>query len=308
MNVCEPARVYRAYNLNIQSDLRLPELPSGGSQVDVFVRIGAVGADPPPFDDTGHGFLIDRGNAHYSLKDVGLFVVSRGQDIRLEPWSDGELLRLSLLGPAMALLLQQRGIFVLHAGAVAMDGGAVAFLGGSGWGKSTLVAMLHARGHPFLCEDVAGLVATGTHVEVTPSFPQFKLWPDAAERLGWSPAEHPQVHPECEKRLVRFGGSFSAQPVPLRRIYLLAVGGRVAVEPIEPVAQLEEILRHWYGSRFGPEYLRSLDRRDHFLQAAELVRKVPVRLLRRPASFHEDSSLPEAIEREILRDLRESTG
>src|SRR2546426_9378375 len=37
------------------------------------------------------------------------------------------------LGPVLAVLLHQRGRLVLHASGVALDGCAVAFLGGSGW-------------------------------------------------------------------------------------------------------------------------------------------------------------------------------
>lgn len=308
MNICESARFYSAYNLTVHSELCLPELPAGGAAFDVSVRVGAIRCQVPVLDDSGRGFQVNGGEAYYFLKDVGAFAVASGEDILVEPWSDGESLRLSLLGPAIALLLQQRGTFVLHAGAVAMDGRAVAFLGGTGWGKSTLVAMLHARGHRFLCEDVAGLTSVAKDVHIIPSFPQFKLWPDAAERLGWSPAEFPQVHPACEKRLIRFSGRFSSLPVPLHRIYVLGVGPNVSIEPLQPVEQLEEILRHWYGARFGPDYLHFLDRRNLFLRAAEIVRAAPVRVLRRPASFHEDPALPEVIEREILRDLRIAPG
>lgn len=269
------------------------------------VRVGAVMQRPSVFDASGRGCWVNGDQVCYVLQDVGAFLVSNGKDILVEPCPEavGEGLQLSLLGPAMALLLLQRGKFVLHAGSIAINGAAVAFLGGHGWGKSTLVAMLYARGHRFLCEDVAGLTFLEDHIQVIPSFPQLKLWPDAAQRLGWSPADFPQVHPDCEKRLIRFCKNFNNVSIPLRRIYVLRVAPRVSVERLRPVERQEAILRHWYGARFGPEFLRSLDRRNHFLRAAELARAVPVRALHRPATLHEDPGLTEAIEGEILRDL-----
>jgi hypothetical protein len=297
--------MYVAYGLNMQSCFYLPELPVSTGRRQVCVRHGIVEHSGASLDDTPRGGWVSSSQAWYVMKHAGAFLVSGGEDILVEPFpgASAQFMRLSLLGPAMALLLRQRGEFVLHAGSVGINGAAVAFLGGHGWGKSTLVATLHARGHEFICEDVAGLSFYRGQIQVIPSFPQFKLWPDAAERLGWSPADLPQVHPYSQKRLIQFRDGFSEDRKPLRRLYVLRVGTHVHVERARPVEGLEEILKHWYGARFGPKFLRSLDRPELFRRAAELVRTVPVRVLRRPATLHEDPDLAEAIEREILRDL-----
>ena len=63
-------------------------------------------------------------------------------------------LRTFLLGPALAVLLHQRGRLVLHAGAVAVNGRVAAFLGGPSWGKSTTTAALDRRGHGIMADDV----------------------------------------------------------------------------------------------------------------------------------------------------------
>ena len=110
-----------------------------------------------------------------------------------------EVLRLSILGPAMALVLHQRGTFVLHASCVAIAGRAVAFLGQHAAGKSTIAALLHARGHELVSDDVAAVEFAGEEVWAIPSFPQTKLWSDAARALGMSPETMPQLHPEHEK-------------------------------------------------------------------------------------------------------------
>ncbi len=92
--------------------------------------------------------------------NVGSFAVRAGREIVIDPLPcvDERALRLTLLGPALALLLHQRDLFVLASSAVrvqAEDGGdgdfyGVAFLGYSGAGKSTTArrpsqARLHVR-------------------------------------------------------------------------------------------------------------------------------------------------------------------
>ena len=62
--------------------------------------------------------------------------------------------RLFLLGSALGALLHQRGLLPLHANAIDLGGGAVAFSGHSGAGKSTIAAWFHDRGHRILADDV----------------------------------------------------------------------------------------------------------------------------------------------------------
>lgn len=296
---------YRAYNLGIDSELSLPELPPETNATDVTVRIGAAMQRPSVLGASGRGYWGNGNQDCYVCKDVGAFLVSNGNHILVEPVPESaeELLRLSLLGPAMALVLQQRGTFVLHGGAVVINGSAIVFLGGHGWGKSTLVAMLYARGHQFVCEDVAGLNFVEDKIQVIPSFPQLKLWPDGAHSLGWPPNDFPQVHPTLPKRLIRFQERFTSAPLPVRRIYVLSIGGQVSVERLRPVEKFETILQHGYGARFGPEFLQFHDRPRQVLQAAHLVRTIPVRKLRRPATLENAPRLAEAIEEAILNDL-----
>src|SRR6185436_17962029 len=51
-------------------------------------------------------------------------------------------------------VLQQRGLLPLHASALLLGAGAIALLGPSRAGKSTLAAALARRGHPVLADDV----------------------------------------------------------------------------------------------------------------------------------------------------------
>src|SRR5262249_58644811 len=114
--------------------------------------------------------------------DVATFRVWGGGGIDVEQVSGVEepVLRLFLLGPALAVLLPQRGRLVLHASAVGIGEGAVCFLGGPGRGKSTIAAALHARGHGLVADDVTVVQLEGDRPITFPRAPQLKLWPNVA--------------------------------------------------------------------------------------------------------------------------------
>ncbi len=256
----------RAYGLNIQSALPLPGLLSAGEAgnqtSDIVVRLTPItGARKPVAVDDDHLFWADDGRACHILKGVGAFLVREGREIVVEsdPHAPDELLRISLLGPALALALHQRGCYVFHASAVGIGELGVAFLGGFAAGKSTMAAAMIHSGHLFMSDDVTAVTPDGPSPQIVPSFPQLKLWPDAAGHLGLQPEKLPKVHPDREKRMLQVDRTFATSPRPLRRLYVLAVGESVAIQPLSPVESFEAILRYWYGSRFGPTYLEAID-------------------------------------------------
>jgi hypothetical protein len=86
------------------------------------------------------------------------------------------------------LALAHQGHFVLHASAVALDGErAIAFLGPSGRGKSTLAAAFALRGCPYLTDDVLQVRQHGESWHAVPRPPSLRLWEDARNELLPSP-------------------------------------------------------------------------------------------------------------------------
>src|SRR5436190_17257795 len=129
---------------------------------------------------------------------VGRFTIRPDHSVKVEPARDAAaaLVREFLRGPVAAVRLRQRGLLVLHGSAVTLNGRAVVFCGASGWGKSTLAAALHRRGHPLLADDFAAIrigARGGATLRAAPPF--LKLWPDSARTLGLSTAALPRVHP-----------------------------------------------------------------------------------------------------------------
>jgi hypothetical protein len=280
---------YVAYGLAIRSDLFLPELTVASEShtgwADVVVRVAAVQPLPVEVDAAGFGFWATKDEACHFVEKVGAFLVRGGREIVVDPAPGVEdrVLRLSLLGPALALILHQRGFLVLHASVVARADHAVAFLGSNGWGKSTIAASLHARGHDLVADDVAAIALHPEGPTVLPGFPQIKLWPEAVGLLGHATEELPVLHPAFEKRGWRAERGFSMTPRRLRRLYVLAVGSHPGVEPLEPREACLELMGHWYGHRFGHGLLRAERAAAHLRQCGALVAAVPMhRLYRAP--------------------------
>jgi hypothetical protein len=158
--------------------------------------------------DTGYHLLID---------GIGSFTVrADGSVITFEniPGNtpDEAVIDEALLGPALTIALATRGVFCLHASAILADGHAIAFLGDSGTGKSTLAAHLPERnGWQRIADDILPVTIGEDGLLALPHFPQLKL--PASQQIG----------PDVPSR------------IPLRAIYLLDIPDTLTVPSIIPL-------------------------------------------------------------------------
>jgi len=167
----EAVHVYVQCGMRIRSEIEmhLPHLPS--SEWDVDVRWGPpiVDTTPPPPGEviasyvqgevawytataTDEGYIV-------RFRDCGDFVISDDLScIEVSPNPDpsgrADLLPILLAGTVSAILLSLAGHTVLHASAVAADDTAIAFVGQSGRGKSTVAALLCVAGASLVTDDV----------------------------------------------------------------------------------------------------------------------------------------------------------
>jgi hypothetical protein len=298
---------YNVYGLGIDSTLALPELVAGEAASDVvLLRMGKVQQLPPLMDGTGIGFCANPDEACYWFEGVGVFLIRKGSEVIIDPAPGVEdrVLRLPILGPVLTVLMHQRGRLVLHASAIEAAGEAVAFMGASGQGKSTLAAVLESRGYAIVADDKTALDVTGSSCMVFPDCPRLKLWPDSIGYLGETPEDLPQLHPLCEKRSRPLTRDFAQRPLPLRCIYLLSRGATPAIELCRPQEALSEIMRNWAGARFGEELLRVSNIASFFLQCATLTKKIAVYRLRRPASLAALSQVVDLVEEHLAGGLQ----
>lgn len=296
---------YQAYNLGIHTEVLLPELmEKEGITQDVCVSFGEVMKPPTEIDDVGYYHWTDGKDTYLSWKDLGTFRIREGREITIAaaPHVEDSRLRPPILGACMAVLLHQRSLLILHASAVVLPTGAVAFLGNKGWGKSTMAATLYERGHSFLTDDVLAVnVNDAVSPTVSPAFPQMKLWPSALKALGKEPQELPRLVPQINKRQRCIEDNYHQEPLPLKAIYLLNKGTSIAIEALRAKDILSALLEHSYGGRFGKKLLQ-LGESKHFCQCMTLAQKVPIYSLTRPS----DLSLLSAIAQKIEEHRRNS--
>jgi hypothetical protein len=290
---------YYICGLGITSSFPLPEALEAEAGSDVTIRRGKVDNLPEDSDVAHHSFRASSDEICLCWKDVGAFLIKGGREIIIDAPDDidEKILRLFLLGRVLGSLLHQRGLLVLHASAVTVDDGAVAFLGGKGYGKSTTAAAMYTFGHTLVTDDILALQVDDVALPVVfPGYPQMRLWPEAAESLGDSVETLPRLHPDFEKRARQAARGFSSTPLPLRRIYLLADGESHKIEPLRPQEAFLEVVRHSYAVKL----LEATETNSrHFLQAKKLIDSVPVFRLSRPESL---TGLPELV-RLVKEDL-----
>lgn len=282
--------VYTAYGLGIHSALPLPELVAAQSACDVVVRLAAEDYVPLGIRADTWCVHITPEDAWLAFDRVGMFRVRNGRAILVTPANgvDERLLQLNLVGLVLAVLLYQRGLLVLHASAVRVGRYAVAFMAESGQGKSSTALALHTRGHGMIADDVLPVDLSGGAAMIAPGFPQFKLAPSVAVRLGVARESLLPLHPLEEKCGYRPAYAFSSEPLPLRCIYVLQQSQTARIEPVHPREGMIELVRHSYPTRLG-----HAGGSEHFRQCAALVQQIPIYRLCRTCDL---DSLPDFVQ------------
>lgn len=292
------AYFYIAYGLRIRSELPLPELQaSAEGSLDITIS----SADLSEFSAETDGLQNFRqiAGGHYLYwNTAGRFLVRGGREIVVDasPGVDADLLRLPLLGTVLATALHQRGLLILHGSAVIVGDGAIVFAGNSGQGKSTMTAALHARGHRLVTDDVVAVqISENQPPRVWPSFSRIKLWPDAISLLGLDPEDHPKINSYVEKRSYQPGSDFPLDAVPLRAVYILE-RGVIGIEPLSGQSALLELLRNTYLSSLGSSMLGDTEV-SQLQQCVQVVRRVPLHVLRRPYDLSLLPTIADLVER-----------
>jgi hypothetical protein len=182
------------------------------------------------------------------------FVVSvDGRAVCCYPRADTplETVRHLLLNQVIPVVLSHLGKVVVHASACATPQGAIALMGSTGAGKSTLAASFGLRGCCVLTDDCLLIEEQDGAMMGVPSYPGLRLWPDTVSALfAQEPVLQPLAHYTEKKRLL-FEQSHDARLV-LRSIYVLALQqevkdiGGVTITPLAVREALMEIIKHTF--------------------------------------------------------------
>lgn len=306
-----------AYGLTIRSNRSLHELPSCPPTAAVDIEIvwedaaGAHTADRDWFRSWDHA--PGRPQLRAARAESGGYVLRVGDGVEYEIASDARLVRCSpapsnsrtasvgvLLDQVVPLMLSRRGLSVFHGSAVEVDGRAVAFVGASGRGKSTLASHFGQRGHPVVSDDCLVLDDDGAVVRVRPSYPGVRLWGDSLDALV--PAHERDDIARLSSGKWRYGNSgavpFAASASPLDRVLLLAEATTTSLEisPLHGAALLQAII----GCQFLLDHTDPTELDRSFAAAGGLVGTVPCSRLAVPRDL---TRLDEYVE-EILALVR----
>lgn len=234
-----------------------------------------------------------------SIRKIGTFRVSHGREVVAVPAPEGDerLVQLCITGSITAVLLYQRRIPVLHAGAIAIGNDVVGFLGQSGEGKSSTTAALIAAGHRLLSDDLVPVQVHQTKATVAAGYPQIKISPEVAIALGYDPGTLIDLHPAIGKQAYRSEADFAQGTLPLKQLYILATGDDFAIDRLPPQAGITELLRHSYGSR---TLAQGVPPGFHLLKCSEIFQTVPIYRLQRPRSLDLLPELAQRIEQNLL--------
>lgn len=240
---------FAAYGVVVESRARLPLLPAPrGAAPDCLFEILRAGPPPVPPGDADVLVRGSRGKPLVSWWKEGRGVVLRYAGLadfrgtaglrrvscRPAPGADRRDLAALFADGVLPVLLAWKGEYVLHASAVRAHGGAVAFLGPAGAGKSTLAAALGRAGLPVLADDALLLRFRGGVPFAFPGPPAVRLDGRSRRILGErAPAAGSRGKARLPLRGRRRGSS--ADAVPLLRLYLLRRrrrGGRPGIRPL----------------------------------------------------------------------------
>ncbi len=280
---------YRIGPLLYVTELLLPELPEavpGPGERPVQIRLGKAPATLSAPLATAESYEANDTEFLLRLPDVATYYARDGIEIVVDrEEAAAELdVRSYLLGSLFAILCHQRGLLPLHGSAIATPRGAVAFLGTSGAGKSSIAAFLSQRGHRILADDIC-LVdpAAPRDQRVLPVAPWLKLWSATLDAMGESSRGLPRVFSDDEK--YRFELNQHEAPAPLAELILLERAENqteASFERLTPVHALHAVLDLTYQSWL----VRAMGRTEqYFLRCGEALDGVRVTRMRRPWSF-----------------------
>lgn len=229
-----------------------------------------------------------------SCDGIGAFRISPDCR-RVQAWphalADEGSLGIILTGPIASFVLYQLGVPSLHASAVEIDGGAVAFLGMAGRGKSTMAAAFVRRGFRLLADDLLTLEERADGILGGRGQSSMRVWAQTAKHtLGLEPDALPPLAASMPKKLVHLDEPLVMTRGSLRihKIYLLdrydpAAVGREDSE-IFLVKRQDGLAALLQQASCAP-FLRTTDHARNLRLFARLVTQAPIQILRFPTGF-----------------------
>ncbi|MHB8128935.1 MAG: phosphoenolpyruvate carboxykinase (ATP) [Mobilitalea sp.] len=276
---------YQIFGLVVKSEIELPEAYEIEEQeADVKIKYGEM----PLFikrkqEQKYLTSILLRKYKWFYFENEANFLIEEGSKItvELDNTADEKHIRALLLGPCLGSILYQRENVTIHGAAVVWKDIAIVVSGVSGAGKSTISSELRKKGCIFMADDTVAITSEDGIIYANPSYPQQKLCPDAAIRLGYDLSELILLQEESDKYAVRLKDSFCSVRKKVGAFIYLDIheGDELIVNEITDSRKLEIIVSNLY------TYLDCKNaglNTNFFNKCLEMAQKVPVIKVERP--------------------------
>jgi hypothetical protein len=297
---------YRIANLVLSSSIVLPELPQAKAahaqcSFELLTSADFLNRSVEwfhqwsiPFDDevgeeNQPWLQLGRCHAGYCLRfpSKAEFIVSRDLS-RIQccapPDTPEVTVRHLLLDQVIPLVLSRTEPVVLHASGVLTEFGAIALVGRTGEGKSTLAASFACNRCPMLSDDCLVLRSEHQCWTAIASYPGVRLWPSTLDELLHRDTLTDDMAHYTRKRRVNDSKIVPhvSGSAPLRGLLLLSRGeGEPSITKLRLAPATMALIAH----AFNLDITDSAFLRQQFEAVSNIADKVPVFELRYPRDF-----------------------
>lgn len=284
---------YRLFGLNFDSERPIPGLAENrgepGTDQAVSIDFGYVPPHLHRVDARDDLYEADSRSYLIEQPHVVRLLIEDGSSIVAQPLPGGDevLLWNSILGAGASVAGFQRGHIPLHASAILTAGGAVAFGGRSGFGKSTLVGALVGRGFDLLADDLVLLRQEGEQFVVGEGVPEVRLLDDAAMQLGWPQDKAFALQSNAPKYVFRRPAAGTPREAPLRRFYCIefaSPGVAPGIRRLEGTNAMRHVIER-FRVRMRLHELPPELRRNAFAQMAAIIARIEIFHFVRPKAY-----------------------
>jgi hypothetical protein len=215
------------------------------------------------------------------------------------PTTDTDTLEHLYVNQVVPLALSRQGRPSFHASVVTVPGGAVAFLGETGMGKSTLAASFALEEAEFLTDDSLLIEETDAGCLAIPSHASLRLWADSVEALVDSGARRASAISYSTKARLLAGDALPhrEEPLPLLAAYLLEWEG--TNEPTIRALKGAALHMAWMNNSFLLDIEDRLLLADHFDWTCRIAQAVPTFALDYPREYGMLPHVRDAVRRHV---------
>lgn len=303
--------IYKAFGLNVCSDLPLPELPKLNSKeekVDIFIELCDLTCLWSELGEPDRFCIVKGNSVIIHIPNIAIYCIENGNNILISPLNDTceDQVRLYVLGSCMGALLMQRRILPLHGSAIVINDKAYAIVGDSGAGKSTLASAFLSKGYQLLSDDVIPISLSNENFPlVNPAYPQQKLWQESLDAFGMASNDYRPIFDRETKFTIPVASQFSSKTLPLAGVFELIKTEADEIEILPTISGLQR-LHTLYSHTYRNFLIDRLGIREwHFNMTAKIADQIGVYQLQRPMNrftAHELTSLIlNTINKEVIK-------